>query len=107
MNKKTNKICAVICVVITVIMIGLIVFAMWNKNNQNTPIDTTQTPTPDVTVPNEDSDSEESEKVPVVIPDIIDPIIPNQDKVELDVSEMTRDPEPNVGDSTVEYDTKN
>lgn len=106
MNKKINKICTVICIAITVIMLGLVVFGILGKSNHNIPVDVTQLNSPAMTTTNENSEINETKKVPVVIPNIIESNMPGKDKPDIDVGDMKRDPEPGLVDGSIEYDTK-
>ncbi len=112
-KNKTNVIVTVIIVAVTLALVALAVFGIVRKtiddrNNQyleeqrqeqmNTETDDHATET---------DETDEGDTTPT-IPDIKDtPTIPETgDKPDIDVSEMTRNPEAEVVDSSVEYGTK-
>lgn len=117
-KSKANIICTVICIVVTLALVGLAVFGIVRNNiekereaalneyqqaqqqtdnhehetsdNHDTD-NTTETTEPEETIPSIKDDPQ--------LPDV-------QGQPSIDVSEMTRNPEAEVVDSKIEYDTK-
>lgn len=116
-KNKANIVCAVICAVITAALIGLAVFGIVKNNiekerektlneyeqvqqDNNAHYDETDnTDTPEQTDKNEPSETIPGIKDDPTIPDV-------QGQPNIDVGEMTRNPEAEVVDSKVEYGTK-
>ena len=115
MNKnKSNIICAVICIAITLALVGgAIIGVVSNSNNneaekhnteENTNDDKMQTP--DGTDGNKESENTSGDFTD--IPSLRDdPRLPDvQGEPNIDVGEMTKNPEAEVVDSKIEYGTK-
>ena len=104
MKKKTAIICMVVCLLMTAIIVGAIVLDVSRKQAERETADPQQTEakgseTSDVSAPGQD----------ITVPDIKDePAVTarEQGNPDIDVSEMTRNPEPEVIDRTIEYETK-
>ena len=97
MKKKTAIICMAICLLMTAIIIGAIVLDVEQAQQQTEPDN-------DTSKSDEMSENEDSY---LNIPDINEiPDKPDNGSPDIDVSEMTRNPEPEVFGSEVEYGTK-
>lgn len=104
MKKKTAIICMVVCLLMTAIIVGAIVLDVSRKQAERDIADPQQTEakgseTSDVSDAGQD----------ITVPDIKDePAVTakEQENPDIDVSEMTRNPEPEVIDRTIEYETK-
>ncbi len=112
-KNKNNVVVTVIIVAITLALVGLAVFGIVRKNMEDENKQFLEEQRQEQMNTNKDDDtsepseSDEGETTPV-IPDIKDnPTTPETgDKPDIDVSEMTRNPEAEVVDSSVEYGTK-
>lgn len=113
-KRKVNIITGIMAVVVTLALIGLVVFGIVRKNTdeKNNRYLEEQKQAQQQTEPDNDAsksdETTESEDSSLNIPDINE--IPDKpDKgngPDIDVSEMTRNPEPEVVDSEIEYGTK-
>lgn len=117
-KSKANIICMVICIVVTLALVGLAVFGIVKNNikkereatlneyqQAQQQMDNHEHETSD----NHDTDNTTETTEPAeTIPSIKDdPQLPDvQGQPSIDVSEMTRNPEAEVVDSKIEYDTK-
>lgn len=114
MSKKANIICTVICVVITLALVGLVVFGIVKDNisteDMNQKIEDALNEESKQNT-NETDDNKESESTNGDLTDIPsikdDPTLPEvQGQPSIDVGEMTRNPEAEVVGSEIEYGTK-
>ena len=117
-KNKANIICAVICIIITLALVGLAVFGIVKHNIEKEreaalneyqqaqqPTDKHEHETSD----NHDTDNTTEMTEPAeTIPSIKDdPQLPDvQGQPSIDVGEMTKNPEAEVVDSKIEYGTK-
>lgn len=115
--KKTNIICMVICIVISIALAGLVVFGVMKNNIEEAREEALneyeQAQQENKQPQDEHNDTEKTEQTDKIettetIPAIKDDqTIPEvQGQPNIDVGEMTRNPEAEVVDSKVEYDTK-
>ena len=117
-KNKANIICAVICIVVTLALVGLAVFGVVKNNidknreealngqqQEQQQTDNHDHETSDSTDTDETTENTEPEDT---IPSIKDDLeLPDvQGKPSIDVSEMTKNPEAEVVDSKIEYGTK-
>ena len=113
-KSKANIICTVICIVITLALVGLAVFGIVknninnDENNQKIEDARNEEIKPNT---NETDGNEESENTSGDLTDIPsikeDPSLPDvQGQPNIDVGEMTRNPEAEVVGSEIEYGTK-
>lgn len=113
-KSKANIICTVICIVVTLALVGLAVFGIVknniNNDENNQKIEDARneenTQNTDETEGNKESESTSGDLTD--IPSIReDPKLPDvQGQPNIDVGEMTKNPEAEVVDSKVEYETK-
>ena len=116
-KSKANIIGTVICIVVTLALVGLAVFgivknniekereAALNEYQQAQQTDNHDHETSDSTDTDETTENTEPEDTIPSIKD--DPELPDvQGKPSIDVSEMTKNPEAEVVDSKIEYGTK-
>ena len=113
-KSKANIICSVICLVVTLAIVGgTVVGILVNSTNNEGKTPNTEETTNDENKQNtnetdENKDSESTEGDLTDIPSIReDPKLPDvQGQPSVDVGEMTKNPEAEVVDSKVEYGTK-
>ena len=112
-KNKVNIICAVICIVVTLALVGgAVVGVLSNSNNEGNNPNTEETPSNDNNQnTNETNDNKESESTDGDLTDIPsireDPKLPDvQGQPSIDVGEMTKNPEAEVVGSKVEHGTK-
>lgn len=101
MKKKTAIICMAVCLLMTAIIVGAIVLDVSRKQAERDTADPQQTEAKG----SETSDASQDITVPGVKDE---PAVTakEQGNLNIDVSEMTRNPEPEVIDRTIEYETK-
>ena len=113
-KNKANIICTVICIVITLALVGLAIFGIVknniNNDEYNQKIEEARNEE-NKQNPNQTDENKESENTSGDLTDIPsikdDPSLPDvQGKPTIDVGEMTRNPEAEVVDSEIEYGTK-
>ena len=113
-KSKANIICTVICIVITLALVGLAVFGIVknniNNDENNQKIEDARNEEIKQNT-NETDGNEESENTSGDLTDIPsikeDPSLPDvQGQPNIDVGEMTRNPEAEVVGSEIEYGTK-
>lgn len=113
-KSKANIICTVICIVITLALVGLAVFGIVknniNNDENNQKIEDARNEEIKQNT-NETDGNEESENTSGDLTDIPsikeDPSLPDvQGQPNIDVGEMTRNPEAEVVGSKIEYGTK-
>ena len=104
MRKRAKILCAVVCTITAVIVIGGAVYMEIHKAKEEIPPDRNDQDTP------QDNDIAPNEKEDLTgnIPAIQETLTPpqNTQKPTLDVSTMERPVAPGVSDVTVEYETK-
>ena len=112
-KNKSNIICAVICIVVTLAIVGgAVVGVLSNSNNEGNYPNTEETTNDDkMQSPDETDGNKESENTSGDFTDIPtirdDPKLPDvQGHPSIDVEEMTKNPEAEVVGSKVEYGTK-
>lgn len=113
-KSKANIICTVICIVVTLALVGgAVVGVLNNSTNNEGKNPNTEEITNDNNKQNTDETdgNKESESTSGDLTDIPsireDPKLPDvQGQPNIDVGEMTRNPEAEVVDSKIEYDTK-
>lgn len=114
MSKKANIICMVICIVVTLAIVGGAVVGVVNNstNNEGKNPNTDETSNDDSKQNTDETEgNKESESTSSDLTDIPsireDPTLPDaQGQASIDVGEMTKNPEAEVVDSRVEYETK-
>ena len=113
-KSKTNIICTVVCIVVTLALVGLAVFGVVknniNNDENNQKIEDARNEEIKQNT-NETDGNEESENTSGDLTDIPsikeDPSLPDvQGQPNIDVGEMTRNPEAEVVGSEIEYGTK-
>lgn len=113
-KNKANIICTVICIVITLALVGLAIFGIVknniNNDEYNQKIEDARNEE-NKQNPNQTDEKKESENTNGDLTDIPsikdDPSLPDvQGKPTIDVGEMTRNPEAEVVGSEIEYGTK-
>jgi hypothetical protein len=113
-KNKANIICTVICIVITLALVGLAIFGIVknniNNDEYNQKIEDARNEE-NKQNPNQTDENKESENTNGDLTDIPsikdDPSLPDvQGKPTIDVGEMTRNPEAEVVGSEIEYGTK-
>jgi hypothetical protein len=113
-KSKANIICTVSCIVITLALVGLAVFGIVknninnDENNQKIEDARNEENEQNTIETDENKDNEDSSGVLTDIPSIKnDPSLPDvHGKPNIDVGEMTRNPEAEVVRSEIEYGTK-
>lgn len=111
--KNRNIVLLIVMLLLTIGMVTLVVVVgIVRKNSGNKPIDT-KPPTEESTEPIEKSPdpvipgyAEESTDILPLNPTEPQPENPEVEKPDIDVGEMTRNPEPEVGGGDIEYGTK-
>ena len=113
-KNKANIICTVICIIITLALVGLAIFGIVqnniNNDDYNQKIEDARNEENKQNT-NETDGNKESEDTSGVLTDIPpikkDPSLPDvQGQPNIDVGEMTRNPEAEVVGSEIEYGTK-
>ena len=113
-KSKTNIICTVVCIVVTLALVGLAVFGVVknNINNDENNQKIEDARNEEIKQNTDETDgNEESENTSGDLTDIPsikeDPSLPDvQGQPNIDVGEMTRNPEAEVVGSEIEYGTK-
>ena len=112
-KSKVNIITGIITGAVTLVVIGLVIFGIVRKNTdeKNNRYLEEQKHAQQQTEPDNDTsksdETTENEDFYINIPDINEiPDKPDNGSPDIDVSEMTRNPEPEVVGSEVEYGTK-
>lgn len=113
MERKTKMICVAVCAVVLIAIVVTVIVMAGRKDpvEANSDTETVETTEPEATEENTETDTmadDTTETQKETIPPIKDdPVLPSEtEEPDIDVSQMTRHPEPEVVDGKIEYETK-